>query len=330
MVTVRYTAIKMTGMTPLHIGTGRENYDFSESILHSDTISSALAALRAQNGKAEDIESFMKSFCISSAFPYFKERFFLPRLAGRINVRIQRMSENEYRKKLKNVKYLEFPVWSSLLDGRQIEITEGQLQKDFLVTGNEDIKTVIRSETRQRVSVPRSDNTDASPFFFDWKFFDKDAGLYCLTDASGDSLDEIVSLFRQLGENGIGTDKNVGGGKFSVSVSSLEIQVPDTANAQALLSMYIPEKEEMKNLDLEHSRYGIVSRGGYIAGSCDPKFWHLRKKSVFMFREGSVICSREKLSGKIVDIRPEWNDGTLHKVFRSGKALAIPINTEII
>ena len=330
MATVRYTAIKMTGMTPLHIGTGRENYDFSESVLHSDTISSALAALHAQNGKAEDTESFIKSFCISSAFPYFKERFFLPRLAGRINVRIQRMQENEYRKKLKNVRYIEFPLWSSLLDGKHVEITEGQLKKDFLVAGTEDIRTVIRSETMQRVAVPRSDNAEASPFFFDWKFFDKDAGLYCLTDASGDNLDEIITLFRQLGETGIGTDKNVGGGKFTVSVASLEFRVPDTANAQALLSMYIPEKEEMKNLDLEHSRYWIVSRGGYIAGSSDPKFWHLKKKSVFMFSEGSVICSREKLYGKTVDLRPEWNDSTLHKVFRSGKALAIPINTEML
>ena len=65
--------IKFKNLTPLHIGTGKENYDFSSSVLHSDTLSAALASLRAQKGKSSDIESFLMSFAISSAFPYFGE-----------------------------------------------------------------------------------------------------------------------------------------------------------------------------------------------------------------------------------------------------------------
>ena len=65
--------IKFKNLTPLHIGTGKENYDFSSSVLHSDTLSSALASLRAQKGKTSDIESFLMSFTVSSAFPYFGE-----------------------------------------------------------------------------------------------------------------------------------------------------------------------------------------------------------------------------------------------------------------
>ena len=63
----------------MHIGTGKENYDFSSSGLHSDTLSSALAAIRATQGKSGDTEHFIDSFIISSAFPYWKNNFFCQR-----------------------------------------------------------------------------------------------------------------------------------------------------------------------------------------------------------------------------------------------------------
>jgi CRISPR/Cas system CSM-associated protein Csm4 (group 5 of RAMP superfamily) len=65
----KYHIIKLTKLSPMHIGTGKENYDFSASELQSDTLSGALAALRAQNGNAGDLKKFMDSFILSSAFP---------------------------------------------------------------------------------------------------------------------------------------------------------------------------------------------------------------------------------------------------------------------
>ena len=75
-----YKIIKLKNLTPLHIGTGKENqYDFSAADLHSDTLSAALAALRAQQGQADDIETFLQSFSLSSAFPYWNDICFLPK-----------------------------------------------------------------------------------------------------------------------------------------------------------------------------------------------------------------------------------------------------------
>ena len=64
-------------MTPLHIGTGKENYDFSALDLQSDTLSAALAAMKVQNGENGDLEEFLNSFTISSAFPFVGYRYFL-------------------------------------------------------------------------------------------------------------------------------------------------------------------------------------------------------------------------------------------------------------
>ncbi len=89
--------------------------------------------------------------------------------------------------------------------------------------------------------------------------------------------------------------------------------------------MYIPNPEEVKQLNLEKSRYELVLRGGYIAGSTNADFRHLRKKSVYMFNTGAVFATNHYLSGKIVDLRPEWNDESMHPIYRSGKPFFVPI-----
>ena len=132
-----------------------------------------------------------------------------------------------------------------MISGKEVHIQSYQLKDGFLLpVSNESFKKPYKSIIHQRVAVPRVDEQDAEPFFFDWTFFDKEAGLYCLTDAQGKLLDELIHLFEILGENGIGTDKNIGGGKFIVDKAS--ISLPDEkSDTYMLLSLYIPQEEEM-------------------------------------------------------------------------------------
>ncbi len=91
--------IKFRHLTPLHIGNGRENYDFAASSLQSDTISAALAAMKAQTKGCGNLRDFMDSFIISSAFPYIGNRYFLPKPMGRIDLEITDEDEYVARKK---------------------------------------------------------------------------------------------------------------------------------------------------------------------------------------------------------------------------------------
>ena len=296
-----FTVIKMTHFSPLHIGTGKENYDFSASDLHSDTLLSALAAMRVQMGQTENLESFLSSFLLSSAFPFYENRYFLPKMQGK--------AESEYRKSLKKIHYIESELWQKLSRGETLELeTIQQIQGDLLLK-KEDGISVCKSQVSERVSVSRA-SEDAEPFFFDWKFFDRKAGLYCLTDAKGELLDEIIQLFILLGETGLGTDKNIGGGKFSVETSTLSIESVRDANAMQLLSLYIPTKDETEFLNLSQSKYTLLLRGGYMAGSREESLRHLRKT--------------QPLKGKIVDLRPNWNDERMHTVLRSGRPFCLP------
>lgn len=322
----RYTIVKFKNMTPLHVGNGKENYDFSAVQLHSDTISAALAAIKVQTSGECDVKGFMESFVVSSAFPYWGESYFLPKPQGKIAVRVQGEEEHAYRKSLKKVRYVELSLWQELICGKGLVVESGQLQGEFLAGQLQmSMEPVCASQVVQRVTVPRDSSDDARPFFFEWKFYHPQAGLYCLLQAPEEKEAELVRLFSLLGEAGIGTDRNVGGGRFEVETEQLEIVCPEDADATMLLSLYIPTEEELEQLRLPESRYDLLRRGGYMAGSQEEEFRHLLKKSVYMLNAGSVFPTTALLRGKVVDLRPEWNDAAMHPVYRSGIPMCIPI-----
>jgi CRISPR type III-A-associated RAMP protein Csm4 len=325
-----YNIVKLKNLTPLHIGIGKENnYDFSSSELHSDTLTAALAALRAQQGKESDTEHFLNSFTLSSAFPFSGATYFLPKLKGKINVLVADKKEHEYRKQLKKLKYIESGIWNELVSGQQVDIKSFQLKGSFLVK-DESFENPFQSQVNQRVAIPRSDGTDAAPFYFDWTYFRSDAGLYCITDAKGDLFDEIKILFDTLGETGIGTDRNVGGGKFEVETHTITLPDIADANYSLLLSLYIPTEEELPLLHLPDSQYEMILRGGYLAGSSEECFRHLRKKSIYMFNVGSQLFTTACLSGKVVNLAPQWNDERMHPVYRSGRPFYLPVKIGMI
>lgn len=321
----KFKIIKLKNLTPIHIGTGKENYDFSSDELKSDTISATLAAMRAMQGKTENLEEFMKSFTISSAFPFWQDSLFLPKVIGKIEVIVAGKEEYQSRKELKKIKYIESSLWNEIVGGNSIIVSGEQLQKEFLISLNDKFKTVSKTAVHQRVTIPRGDTGKTDPFFFEWKFFDPNAGLFCIVDAKDEVLNEILELFTELGHIGFGTDKNIGGGKFEIEVGEITLPEIKDATHQMLLSLYIPNEDEMKNLKLQESKYEITLRGGFMAGSSLNNFRHLRKKSIYMFNVGSCFATTNKLTGKTVNLQPDWNDDNMHPVYRSGKPFYLPV-----
>ena len=273
----------------------------------------------------------MESFVVSSAFPFVGERYFLPKPHGRIDVRVTDADEYIVRKKLKKLRFIEAGLWNNLITGEKLTIQSNQLKGSFLLSDSSDfnIPAPYKSQVNQRVSVPREDGKDAEPFFFEWTYFDANSGLYCLLDASEEVENELIQLFKQLGESGLGTDRNVGGGKFEVETTKLSIGEVLSADSVMLLSLFIPTEEELHKLDLVHADYDLLKRGGYIAGSQESDFRHLWKKTIYMFNTGSVFPTTSFLEGKVVDLRPDWNDERMHPVFRSGKPFVVPIKKTV-
>lgn len=319
-------------MTPLHLGIGRDSYDVAASVMQSDMLSAALASVRALHGKAGSTLAFLSTFALSSAFPYDGKEFFLPRMKGLLPISVRHEEEKDYRKKLKKLSYISMPLWLKLAKGERLEIDDNQLQGAFLLAeGKADYHAPMTHVVTERVSVSRSGEEDAVPFMFDWTFFkhndsdeSKTSGLYCLLKADIDTAKEITELFSELGELGIGSDKSVGGGHFSVETDTVDIPSINS-DKQILLSTYIPTKEELDATDLQSSTYQLIHRGGFIAGSNNETLRHLRRKTIFMFDAGSILATGKSLEGAIVDLKPEWNSPEMHPVYRSGRPIALHI-----
>ena len=323
--------IKLKNMTPLHVGTGNENYDFSATSLQSDTLSAALAAMKAQRGDDEDLKRFLESFVVSSAFPFVGNHLFLPKPMGRIQMEISDCDEYVARKKIKKIKFIEWDLWKDLIAGESLKVSRKQLQGAFLFAPSNENEMLCpyQSQVSQRVAVSWDETKDAEPFFFEWTYFHQDAGLFCFLNAPEDKQDELIGLFRQLGECGIGTDRSVGGGQFEVEAKSIAMPEIKGGDSVMLLSLFLPTESEVQSLQLKDSCYELLLRGGYLAGSSQAHFMHLRKKSVYMFNAGSVFKTSMPLKGKVVNLRPAWNDETLHPVFRSGRPFTIMIKRQV-
>lgn len=323
-----YHIIKLKFQTPLHLGDGKENYDFSASELHSDTLSAALAAIKAQTAPdAESLYRFLTSFTLSSAFPFVGNLYFLPRIVGRIP--FSGLNEDKQRKQLKKIRYIESGLWSQMATGTCPTLSSKWIQGEYLLASDEQADKFVKpfvNQVTQRVTVSRDGgDKNALPFFFEWRFFQPQAGLYCITDVQGDLFKELCTLFEALGEAGLGTDKNVGGGHFVIETDTLKLPEVQDADATVLLSLYLPNEEDLSKIPLSSSRYQLIQRGGMIAGSSVHQLRHLWKKSVYMFTEGSLFPILHPLEGRVLDLRPDWGALKMHPVYRSGRAFSLPI-----
>jgi len=178
---------------------------------------------------------------------------------------------------------------------------------------------VVSSENEQETT---------RPFYFERIYFEKGCGLFFLAQFHNEGLKkQVLHALKILGENGIGTDRTVGNGLFHVECSS-DISGPFIFNLDPGISikiplgLYLPNEQEISQIDFQESSWNLIKRGGYMAGSEQDSTSHLRKKSIYMFLEGSVLKTEIQLKGELTDLKPEWN-APLHPVFRCGMPIII-------
>ncbi|HNI43906.1 MAG TPA: type III-A CRISPR-associated RAMP protein Csm4 [Chitinophagales bacterium] len=346
-MTTTYTAILLRNFKgPLHLSLGKEDsYDRTQTLLHSDTLKSAIAVCALQLGLTnggDELRQFMESFLISSAYPVANTNkpepiYFFPKpnIADRLTV------AND-AKKAKKVEYVSKDLFEALLSSSQtLSDTSGKFA--FLPSAEmpNELK-VFSTEPNQHVMIPRDGSGDSNPYFVDKLYFNDHCGLFFLTNATGETLKKVKACMRLLGDNGIGTDRTTGHGQFefdpATDARTIDLLLPDAPNDEGMvlyqmaLSLYCPETNEIPKQVLEKSYYDLIKRGGYIAAPENDNHLTIRKKTVYMFTEGSVFPHASDRKGKIVDLKPK--DGDLqdkrqpiveHPIWRDGLALFVPI-----
>lgn len=342
-----FITYRLTFTTPLHIGDYKPfEYGSSLKYIHSDTLRSALLAVRAQYGLSipEDGDS---GFVISSLFPFINGvsddcTYFFPKPITGLPVLPEQVKSI---KKVKKVSWLDGTYMTKLLSGEKITDFGGKecehirgslLSKIFKEQSpyrNEE-HPVFESQVSQRVSIPRIRNSDDENRLFSMErlYFREDAGLYFIfdgTDAQRHWLEESLDLLKM---EGLGTDRNIGHGIFTWNSDQVSIEIPDDAQHILTLGLYHPEDQATLSTmvgDDDSIGWKLLKRGGWIT---DPAYQSIRKRSVYMFTEGSVFKKPGNFKGHIglpaINLQPRDDEGDYpvnHPIWRCGRTLAFPI-----
>jgi CRISPR type III-A-associated RAMP protein Csm4 len=339
MATIKTRAVKLKFTGPLHMGAGKnDNYDHSGDLIRSDTIKSALYAA-CRNLFPEDFPddfdlSFFKKFKVSSAFPYFGDELFLPRPLSGINVAFSDLAKNEdskLSKRIKKIRFIATSIYEKIAAGQHLSFTEDyfDLSKQILFSRpSEKAPKILEKEIRQRVYVPRpgETNQDSVPYFIEIIHFHPRAGLWFMLEVDDNAFfNKLEAGLRILGDSGFGTDKSVGNGQFQQSISEISLNVPDKPEGKMLISLFCPPQEAIQTEYLKKSAFLTEKRSGYIVSAQNIRFRHFRRKSIYMFAEGSIFPASMPDVGKVVDLKPETLE-QMHPVWRDGTAIFLPFN----
>lgn len=326
------TAYKLNFLGPIHISDARSDYGRSERVIHSDTLYAALLAIQ---GMLTDKVAPDLGCSISSLFPFTENdtnetAYFFPKPL----IQLQNLLKEEFDdiKKLKRVEWLEKKYFEEILEGKlESVINANTVQGDYLCKGNID-KDFIYTQVVPRVAVPRSANEndgETNIFYIERTYFQEGSGLYFLVDGDTNLLDKLLSVLQY---EGIGTDRNVGFGHFSYEkIDNFQLKIPEKSDYCVSLSLFNSDNKEsiQEFTSGEKSAWEIVKRGGWMASQGNIG---VRKKSVYMFREGSIFSKETegiKQEGKVdIDLKPDAAEGFAqpkHSVWRNGRALFLPI-----
>jgi CRISPR-associated protein Csm4 len=327
-------AIKLRFISPLHIGRGMEtDYGKSETVLHSDSLKSALfsVGLKLFPEWENAPDDFFDSFSISSCFPFAGPEYFFPKPLLKRRFEFANTNEHLQAKKSKKIEFLSKQTFESLINNDVTLVDEKCISTDgsFLFGTSENVRTIYKTEVQQRVAVPSDSGEETKPYYVDRIFFNENCGLFFIASFQNDEIrKKVFAVLRLLGDQGVGTDKSVGNGQFDFDqdqdVESIEFNITTKSNHWIALGLYLPEKTEFESLDLDKSSWQLIKRGGYMGGSSNFSFFSLRKKNIFMFSESSVFAASNCPIGKLIDLKPDWNE-PMHPVWRDGRPLFLAI-----
>lgn len=334
MPAINFTSFRLKFSSALHLSVGKNDYDVGQSTLHSDALKAAIFACALQLG-ADEAEAIAmnEGYRISSAYPFFGAELFFPKPAIRLPL-IADVDEFSQSKALKKIRYLGKSFFEDILSG---EPQKNIRQKQHLHDGDQylsdhpDVQSlrekIVYSAVNQRVTIYPDYHQPPTPFYTERQYFNDKAGLYFLVQWQDEKVrTAFTKALRLLGDNGIGTDRHVGNGFFSISQEEeISLEAPAEASLQTNLSLFCPQPEECTQTILDASSYQLIKRGGYMAAPAVASNVSLRKRSVYMFDVGSCFPASQKMLGKQVNLQPDI-PLIQHKVWRDGRAIFIPLN----
>lgn len=329
-------AYKLKFHSSFHIDSGTLVDGPSETFIHSDTLFSALVSA-ARKFYGDDIAlKFLQSNAVtlSSAFPYYKNEFFLPKP---LHFYPENLEEYEMIKVFKKAKFVSKDHLLKIFENQNID--NKYFSNDYILDGcwrtvknitrrnkkeDEEEDKIFRVQEVPHIVMDRITN-QTQIFYKSEVYFNKNSGLYFIAEVQSELLQRFETILRFLGDEGLGADRTTGKGFFEVEeINDFSLPIPQSNSNHYyyLLSLYSPTKEEFENIDPKNSYYDLIIRGGWVSNNT------LNRKNLRMFVEGSVLCLKSKKMpiGKIHKVleKAAYPNDLSTDIYRSGQALFLP------
>ncbi|MFN4298817.1 MAG: type III-A CRISPR-associated RAMP protein Csm4 [Thermaurantimonas sp.] len=351
--TKTYKAIHLHIRGPLHIGVINDVQDELQELWGSDSIKSALSACALSLDLVTDVKEFLDAFKLSSAFYFIQSQNtyvqFFPRPIFPGVIHVGHSDDITHRKKAKKIQWIDIDYFEKILSAGKLQLsdTDQILFGKFLTSKVVELNPYpfegepVYETDDERVSIGPIYTEQGDPYYFRRRYFHPQVGLYFLYEGDDKTLyEKIVPALRLLADEGIGSDRSVGGGWFEFDpgkdIVDIELHLPKNASGYLAFGKYCPTRDELTKADLEQSAYQVTRRGGYISSPGIEEIRNKLKRTVYMMEEGSYLATTEKPEGKCVDLKPDTEDlqkalpgdafERMHPVWRDGRPIFIPAN----
>lgn len=311
---MKYSIYKLSFHTGIHLGSGK--LSDGESVIHADTLFSALCLEALRMGGQEEIEKLVKlvesdKLRFSDGLPYIGDTLYLPK--PMIAIEGSSESNSVEKKAYKRLKYIPEEQFDAYLEGYLDVQKENQIFSEGF--GEFSIRTMVNLQ----------DEEDAMPYNVGVFQFQQNAGIYFLfAFEHKDDKKYLDELFDALAFTGIGGKRSSGLGKFTVTTAEapqgFEERLDNKKEGQSVmaLSVCLPEEEELEVI-LRDASYGLIKRSGFVSSETYARAYE-KKRDLVVFTPGS--CFGNRFNGVLSDV----SAGGSHPVYSYGKSLMMRIN----
>lgn len=331
--------IRLRPTTPWRIGPDSGSRDQAGSVLHSDTIYSAVTQALKQIGLLEEwLEATARPHAepavrFSSAFPFQRNHLFVPPPEGLLPPAPGSTGQPAVFP-WSRVQFMPVSAIQTLLEGKALDEQEWILDSHsgcLLPAASRAATGPYRLLRRSFFAVDRGGQGQGLPWDANCVQFAPGSGLWLAVEFSNPQTyaiwaRRIEAAFQLLADNGMGGLRSLGFGRFKapeIQAGLLhelllpDYQPPSGNRAWWLLSVFSPGNAD--NVQWDAGRYSVVTRGGRDAGG-RPK---LNSRVV---KEGSVLVAPRPPLGCIQDVS---TGKAGHPVFRAAFAVALPIHWRV-
>jgi len=342
-----------------HVGGDIKGIENVSTIVHSDTLFSALCHAWGRLFGKSDIEEVLNLFLsgeppfrISSIFPMrytSPQKYFVPKPALSIPKPADQSVFLKYGKQLRDASFIELEALSRWLtlqnDSPPLHPRRCKNFYELVIESNDEYQDSCYFQTEMGIETDRFGLVSPNPFYrgssIAQRKSDADYAYYFLAYCPDEQYKErLDKLIGEVSRSGIGGERSIGLGRFTAEELSPAPQewrnLFEQANGSTnylLLSLCYPTMEEINRLDRQKARYSLITRKGWFDS---PTGYQLKRRRCNMFGEGSFLSLyQHELRGQLTDVSPTIWTETLqsdlgdawHPIYRYGIALGIPIQT---